>query len=62
MGKRTYSYARYQFTNYSEDIRAIFTDALDALGVGWTVGGRMTISVARREDVRFLDSFVPTKN
>ena len=60
-GMKTYSYERYQFKNRSDDIRGIFTDALDALGVRWTAGGHMTVSVARRDDVRFLSSFVSPK-
>ena len=61
-GRKAYCYPRYQFTSYSDDIRTIFTDALDVLGVRWTVGGYMSISIARSRDVRFLDSFVPIKN
>ncbi len=32
---RIYEYARYQFTNHSDDIRAIFCRACDAFGVSW---------------------------
>ena len=61
-GDKVYQYPRYQFMNRSNDIRQIFTEALDTLGVSWTVGGHMTISVARRNDVAFLDSFVANKD
>ncbi len=56
-----YRYPRYQFTNYSEDIRRIFSDTLDALGVHWTQAGHRNISIARRADVAYLDTFVGPK-
>jgi hypothetical protein len=59
--RRTYEYVRYQFTNRSDDIRQIFCDACDPLGVGWRVMNRDTISVARRESVSKLDAFVGPK-
>ncbi len=46
------------FTNASEDILGIFTDALDRLGVHWTQTTPRVISVARRDDVAYLDTFV----
>lgn len=55
------TYTRYQFTNRSADIRGIFCDACDLLGVRWTQMNRWTISVARRKDVHYLDSFVGPK-
>jgi hypothetical protein len=33
---KTYTYARYSFSNRSEDIKAIFCAHLDAVGIGWT--------------------------
>lgn len=50
------------FKNASNDILAIFTDALDKLGVDWTKSYPRVISVARREDVAFLDTFVGPKS
>lgn len=50
------------FTNASTDIQAIFTDALGALGVDWTQTTARDISVARRDDVAFLDTFVGPKS
>jgi hypothetical protein len=50
------------FKNASGDILTIFTDALDLLGVHWTQTNARTISVARRDDVAFLDSFVGPKH
>lgn len=60
-GTRRYRYPRYMFTNYSADILTIFTDALDMLGVHWTQTTTRDISVARREDVALLDTFVGPK-
>jgi hypothetical protein len=52
---------RYLFTNESRDIRAIFTDALDLLGIAWRQNRHNSISVARREAVAALDEFVGPK-
>jgi hypothetical protein len=59
--KRTYEYVRYEFKNRSDDIRRIFCDACDALGVEWRVMKPDTISIARRESVAKLDAFVGSK-
>ncbi len=56
-----YRYPRYMFKNASHDILSIFTDALDLLGIHWTKSYDRVISVARREDVAFLDTFVGPK-
>jgi hypothetical protein len=61
-GSRGYQYPRYMFTNASTDILAIFTGALDLLGVHWTRTTARDISVARRRDVAFLDTFIGPKN
>ena len=52
-----YSYVRYFFTNYSAD-RQIFCDLL---GIRWTQSSFKNISVAHRESVAILDSFVGPK-
>jgi hypothetical protein len=59
--KKTYSYPRYSFCNHSDDIRRIFCDACDLLGIEWRVMNRWNISVARRESVARLDEFVGPK-
>lgn len=59
---KRYRYTRYMFTNASTDILTIFTDALDQLGVHWTQATPRDISIARREDVAFLDTFVGPKS
>jgi hypothetical protein len=45
----------------SDDIKRIFCDACDALGVPWRVMNRDSISVARRASVARLDEFVGPK-
>jgi hypothetical protein len=58
---KTYAYPRYQFSNRSDDIRAIFCEHLDLLGIPWRRMNRWNISVARREGVARLDEFVGPK-
>jgi hypothetical protein len=58
---KKYRYPRYSFTNRSDDIRGIFCDACDLVGVEWRVMNRWNISVARRESVARLDEFVGPK-
>jgi hypothetical protein len=56
-----YGYPRYQFVNYSSDIRDIFCRACDDYGVAWRQMRWNTISVARREAVAKLDSVIGMK-
>jgi transcriptional regulator with XRE-family HTH domain len=58
---KTYEYTRYEFSNRSEDIKRIFCDACDALGVEWRVMNRDAISIARRPSVAKLDAFIGPK-
>ena len=58
---KTYEYTRYEFSNRSQDIKRIFCDACDALGVGWRVMNRDAISIARRDSVARLDAFIGPK-
>jgi hypothetical protein len=60
-GKR-YHYVRYMFSNESEDIRKILTDALDLLGIPWRQPRRNVIAVSRSEAVAVLDGFVGRKS
>ena len=60
-GERWYEYPRYFFTNESADITALFTGALDRLGIAWKRSNRNNISVARGEAVARLDQFVGPK-
>jgi hypothetical protein len=59
--KRTYRYPRYTFSNRSEDIKLIFCDCCDTLGIAWRKMNRWTISVARAEAVARLDRYVGAK-
>jgi hypothetical protein len=61
-GSRTYSYPRYFFSNMSDDIQRIFTDALDQLGIAWKQNRFNSISVAKRTSVAALDEFVGPKS
>jgi hypothetical protein len=56
-----YAYPRYFFTNYSEDIRRIFCDHCDLLGIRWSQSNPRNISVSHRDSVVLLDSFVGPK-
>lgn len=58
---RAYQYPRYGFSNRSEDIKRIFCEHLDLLGIAWRRAGSQTISIARREAVAALDEFVGPK-
>jgi hypothetical protein len=59
---KSYSYPRYQFSNRSDDIKRIFGEACDRLGVEWRPWGRWNVSVAKRESVALLDEFVGPKS
>lgn len=63
--RKRYEYPRYFFTNVSDDIRRLYCDTLDKVGVEWRVtrrGGRAyNISVARRASVALMDRFVGRK-
>lgn len=58
---KEYAYPRYNFTNHSADIRRLFTDTLDQLGIAWRQMNRYNVSVARREAVAALDAFIGPK-
>ena len=50
-----YAYTRYFFSNLSADVRALFCDACDALGVHWTLSNPRNVSVSQRASVALLD-------
>lgn len=56
-----YDYPRYFFTNYSADIRRIFCEHCELLGIRWTQSNPRNISVSHRDSVALLDSFVGPK-
>jgi hypothetical protein len=54
-----YAYPRYFFTQVSKDIQGIFCRALDRLAIEYSFSSRgKDVSIARRESVARLDSFV----
>ena len=55
-----WSWARYSFKQVSRDIRTIFCDACDWLGLRWTEA-KTTIYVSRKADVAILDEFIGPK-
>ncbi|MFF5474542.1 helix-turn-helix domain-containing protein [Streptomyces achromogenes] len=63
--RKRYEYPRYLFANKSDDIRRLFTDALDLVGVEWTTlsrdGDPFNISVARKASVTLMDAHVGPK-
>jgi hypothetical protein len=59
---RVYSYPRYHFTNASDDIRRMFTDTCDALGITWTRLTERNVAISRRADVALLDTFIGPKS
>lgn len=62
-GRQTqYEYPRYFFSNLSADIRRIFCDHCDLLGIRWTISNPRNVSVAHRGSVALLDEFVGPKS
>ncbi|GAA3759393.1 hypothetical protein GCM10023082_62320 [Streptomyces tremellae] len=63
--RKRYEYPRYFFTNRSADIRTLYTEALDRVGVAWKSCHQrrdvQNISVARRDAVALMDAHVGAK-
>jgi hypothetical protein len=59
--RKVYLYPRYQFVNYSSDIRHIFCWACDIYGIEWKQMKWNAISIARRSDVQKLDAVIGQK-
>jgi len=57
---RAWRHPRYAFTNLSLDIRLIFTDTCDLLGLRWTTAGPK-VYVSRKADVARMDGFIGPK-
>jgi hypothetical protein len=55
-----WSWPRYSFKQVSDDIRTIFCEACERIGLHWTQA-RTTIYVSRKADVAVLDKFVGPK-
>lgn len=58
----TYSYTRYFFSNLSDDIRAIFIEHCQMLGIRVTQPNQRNLAVSHRDSVAILDSFVGPKH
>jgi hypothetical protein len=56
-----YAYPRYFFSNLSPDIRRLFCEACEALGVRGTVSNPRNVSVSHRESVAILEELVGPK-
>jgi hypothetical protein len=56
-----YEYPRYFFSNLSEDIRRIFCEHCELLGIRWTQSNPRNISISRRKSVALLDEFIGPK-
>jgi len=52
---------RYHFSNLSEDIKGLYCESLDALGIRWTRPSSRDIAVYRKSSVALLDEFIGPK-
>ncbi len=52
---------RYAFSNKSEDIKRLFCESCDALGVRWSRPSDQQIAIYRKESVARLDEFIGPK-
>lgn len=56
-----YAYPRYFFSNLSSDIRGLFCEYCERLGIRWTQSNHRNISISHRDSVALLDEFVGPK-
>jgi hypothetical protein len=56
-----YEYPRYFFSNLSEDIRRIFCEHCELLGIRWTHSNPRNISISYRKSVALMDEFIGPK-
>jgi len=56
-----YAYPRWFFSNLSHDIRALFCEYCERVGVRWTRSSHRNISVSHRPSVALLDEHVGVK-
>jgi hypothetical protein len=61
-GPKVYSYPRYFFSNASRDILGLFAEACSKLEIRYAYNGPRSISVAQRDSVAKLDSFIGPKS
>jgi hypothetical protein len=56
-------YPRYEFKNFSADIRQLFIDTCELLDLHWSTSSKgLIIQIARRADVTFLDQYIGPKS
>jgi hypothetical protein len=60
-GRQGWRSPRYSFSNASADIRRLFCEACDQLGLRWSLAPR-TVYVSRKADVARMDEFVGPKS
>ena len=60
-GRGNWRWPRYSFSQASTDIKRIFCDACDRMGLHWTPARERTIYVSRMVDVATLDKFIGPK-
>jgi hypothetical protein len=56
-----YEYPRYFFSNLSADIRGIFCEHSDLLGIRYTCGHERNVSIAHKASVAILENLVGAK-
>lgn len=56
-----YEYPRYFFSNNSRDIHGLLGRYLDQLGIEWRMSNANNLSIAKRDSVARLDTFVGPK-
>jgi hypothetical protein len=56
-----YAYPRYFFSNLSADIRGLFCESCERLGLRWTQSNHRNISISHRTSVALLDEYVGPK-
>jgi hypothetical protein len=59
---REYAYIRYFFTNHSEDIRQIFIEHCELLGIRVTQSNHRNLTVSHRHSVAILEELVGPKD
>lgn len=55
------NYPRYLFCSFSSDIRQIYINVVEKLGLRWTTANKRNIAISKREDVEWLDERIGAK-
>jgi len=59
--RKTYWYPRYSFSNRSDDIRGLFAEYCEKVGVECRQSNRWNVSVAKRDTVALMDLHIGAK-